>query len=347
MTESECRTSREILNVFIRSMATRGELGGLAPATAEVTAVLDACGKDIILIETVGAGQDEVEVASMAETTVVVLTPGSGDDVQAMKAGMMEVADVLVVNKADLPGAEGTVAQVKAALNLASRGRIDTPVIETVAPRGTGVPELADAIEAHRRNLETSGEMDRLRVERARRQVLVIVRQLLMEEIVREAQDGRARRAGRRRRQPRDRSTLGGEAADRQRLAVPITIDWLGCATFRLTIDNLVVFLDAYMDRVPSAPPAGLSTDQVERADFVLVGHSHFDHLAGAEVIARNTGARIIGSNESCRVMTECGVPTEQLLPSQGGERHRLSESVTVKRVSQHSLVSVGGRAID
>jgi LAO/AO transport system kinase len=178
-------------HVFIRSMATRGELGGLAPATAEVTAVLDACGKDIILIETVGAGQDEVEVASMAETTVVVLTPGSGDDVQAMKAGMMEVADILVVNKADLPGAEGILAQVRAALNLASRGRLDTPIIETVAPRGTGIPKLADAIEAHRRNLETSGEMDRLRVERARRQVLMIVRQLLMDEIVREAQDGR------------------------------------------------------------------------------------------------------------------------------------------------------------
>jgi LAO/AO transport system kinase len=177
--------------VFIRSMATRGELGGLAPATAEVTTVLDACGKDIILIETVGAGQDEVEVASMAETTVVVLTPGSGDDVQAMKAGMMEVADIVVVNKADLPGAEGVISQVRAALNLASRGRLDTPVIESVAPRGTGIPELADAIEAHRRNLETSGEMDSLRVQRARRQVLLIVRQLLMDEILLEAKDGR------------------------------------------------------------------------------------------------------------------------------------------------------------
>jgi LAO/AO transport system kinase len=153
--------------------------------------VLDACGKDIILIETVGAGQDEVEVASMAETTVVVLTPGSGDDVQAMKAGMMEVADIVVVNKADLPGAEGVISQVRAALNLASRGRLDTPVIESVAPKGTGIPELADAIEAHRRNLETSGEMDNLRVQRARRQVLLIVRQLLMDEILLEAKDGR------------------------------------------------------------------------------------------------------------------------------------------------------------
>src|SRR3990170_4154496 len=110
-----------------------------------------------------------------------------------------------------------------------------------------------------------------------------------------------------------------------------ITLDWLGTATFRLTIDDLVVFLDAYMDRVPTAPPVGLSCAEVSKADFVLVGHSHFDHLAGAEVIARNTGAKIIGSNETCRVMREHEVPREQLLPSQGGERHRLSPEVTVR----------------
>jgi L-ascorbate metabolism protein UlaG (beta-lactamase superfamily) len=110
-----------------------------------------------------------------------------------------------------------------------------------------------------------------------------------------------------------------------------VTLDWLGTATFRLTIDGLVLFLDAYIDRVASAPPVGMKAADVRRADFVLVGHSHFDHLAGAEVIAENTGARIIGSNESCRVMRERGVRREQLLPSQGGERHRLAEGVTVR----------------
>ncbi len=109
------------------------------------------------------------------------------------------------------------------------------------------------------------------------------------------------------------------------------TLEWLGTATFRLTIGDLVIFLDAYMDRVPSAPPVGLRTADVTRADYILVGHSHFDHLAGAEVIAQNTGARIIGSNESCRVMRERGVPPEQLLLSQGGERHRLADGVTVR----------------
>src|SRR5438874_13533096 len=107
------------------------------------------------------------------------------------------------------------------------------------------------------------------------------------------------------------------------------TLEWLGTATFRLTIGELVVFLDAYMDRVRAAPPVGLSPAEVTRSDFVLVGHSHFEHLAGAEVIAANTGARIIGSNESWRVMRERGVPKEQLLPSQGGERHRLADGVT------------------
>lgn len=110
-----------------------------------------------------------------------------------------------------------------------------------------------------------------------------------------------------------------------------ITLDWLGCATFRLAIDGLVIFLDAYIDRVVTAPPVGVSTADIDRADYVLVGHSHFDHLSGAEVIAKRTGARIIGSNETCHVMGRCGVPREQLLPSQGGEHHRLSSGVTVR----------------
>ena len=92
-----------------------------------------------------------------------------------------------------------------------------------------------------------------------------------------------------------------------------VTLDWLGCATFRLTVDDLVIYLDAYMDRVPSAPPVGLATSEVDRADYILIGHSHFDHLAGAEIIAANTGAKIIGSNETARVMLNEGVPQEQL----------------------------------
>ncbi len=120
----------------------------------------------------------------------------------------------------------------------------------------------------------------------------------------------------------------------------PATLDWLGCATFRLTVADLVVFLDAYIDRVPSAPPVGLMTSEVERADWIVVGHSHFDHLWGAETIARNTGATILGSHETVRVMEQHGVPSEQLLPVGGGERVRLAPDVTVTAFpSQHSCV--------
>jgi len=174
--------------VFLRSMATRGELGGLAPMTAEVVDVLDAAGKEIVIIETVGAGQDEVEVASAAETTVLVLTPAGGDDVQAMKAGVMEVADLLVVNKADLPGADTLAAQLGAVVAQASRGRLDVPVLRTVATKAAGVAELGDAIEEHRRRLQTSGELEHLRSERSRRRLLAVVRQQLLSNVLRAAE---------------------------------------------------------------------------------------------------------------------------------------------------------------
>lgn len=123
-----------------------------------------------------------------------------------------------------------------------------------------------------------------------------------------------------------------------------IRLDWLGCATFRLTLGETVVFLDAYMDRVPSAPSVGLSTAEVERADFVLAGHAHFDHIAGAEVIAKNTGAKVVGSIESLRVMREAGVAESQLLAAQGGERYRLGPEVTARVFpSLHSCTWIAG----
>ncbi len=127
-----------------------------------------------------------------------------------------------------------------------------------------------------------------------------------------------------------------------------ITIEWFGVATFRLTIDDLVIFLDAYMDRVPSAPPVGMSSTDVDRADYVLVGHSHFDHLHGAQYIARNTGAKIIGSNETARVLKGEGVPVEQLVRAQGGEHIRLSKDVTVRVYpSLHACTWVPAGALD
>jgi len=118
------------------------------------------------------------------------------------------------------------------------------------------------------------------------------------------------------------------------------TLDWLGCATFRLSLPGLVVFLDAYIDRVPSAPSTGFGTAAVDRGDWVVVGHSHFDHLWGAERIARQTGATIIGSYETVRIMAEQGVADAQLMPVSGGERVRLSDEVTVSVLpSLHSCI--------
>ena len=137
--------------VFIRSMATRGWLGGLARATTEVTMLLDAAGFDVILVETVGVGQDEVEIARLADVTMVVLTPGMGDDVQTIKAGIMEIADVFVLNKADLPGVEKLEREIKASLTLAHRpdGWIPT-IVPTIASEGTGVREALAAAEEYR-----------------------------------------------------------------------------------------------------------------------------------------------------------------------------------------------------
>lgn len=149
--------------VFIRSIASRGHLGGLSRTTARVSDLVDAAGYEVVVIETVGAGQSEVEVANVAATTVVVGAPGAGDDVQAIKAGILEVADILVVNKADREGAAETRRALKAMLRLRGRGRTDVPVLETVAIRGEGIAALADAVERHHAGLDPAGRSARLR----------------------------------------------------------------------------------------------------------------------------------------------------------------------------------------
>jgi len=141
--------------VFIRSMATRGTSGGLAQATADMATLMDAAGKDFVIIETVGVGQDEVEIAGVAQVTVVVLVPGMGDDVQAIKAGIMEIADVFVINKSDQPGAERTEREIQGMLSLSPDG-LKPPIIRTIATDGTGVPELLQAVSSPPRPLAHS-----------------------------------------------------------------------------------------------------------------------------------------------------------------------------------------------
>ena len=162
-------------DVFIRSMATRGNLGGLARATGEVAVVLDAAGKDIVLIETVGVGQDEVDIVRTADVSIVTIVPGAGDEVQALKAGIMEIADIFVVNKADREGADRTVTSIEAMLSLhvVSDGEWRPPVIKTVATTGAGVPELLEAIERFRAHTAASqGSRRRARAEWRMRELI-------------------------------------------------------------------------------------------------------------------------------------------------------------------------------
>lgn len=158
--------------VFIRSMGTRGSLGGLARSTKQVMKVLDAFGKDLVLVETVGVGQSELDVARAADTTVVILTPASGDAIQTLKAGIMEIADIFVVNKNDLPGAQEMVRDINAMLDLAPKRDWRPPVVATNALAGEGIDELYSAVEKHWQFLKQDGRGEQLRQERLQQEVL-------------------------------------------------------------------------------------------------------------------------------------------------------------------------------
>jgi LAO/AO transport system kinase len=162
--------------VFIRSMATRGHLGGLSRAAPQALRVLDAAGFDVLLLETVGVGQAEVEVASLADTTLVLVAPGMGDAIQAAKAGILEVADVFVVNKADKPGAQEAVRDLRTMIAMAQRGQGEwkPPIVTTVAARGEGIDELAGAVDAHWSWLDSSGQREARRRARAREEITAI-----------------------------------------------------------------------------------------------------------------------------------------------------------------------------
>ena len=177
--------------VYIRSMATRGHLGGLALATPEAVRVLDAVGFRWILIETVGVGQVEVEVAGAADTTIVVVNPGWGDAVQAAKAGLLEIADLFVVNKADRPGADDARRDLEHMLDLAAldRDAWRPPVVTTVAPTGDGIADVSAAIDRHRDWLSGGGRLEAKRAARIRDELLAIVGERVVEE-VRALRDG-------------------------------------------------------------------------------------------------------------------------------------------------------------
>lgn len=178
--------------VFIRSMATRGSLGGLARATGDVVKVLDALGQDLIFIETVGAGQSEVEIARAAHTVVVVVAPGLGDEIQAIKAGLFEIADLFVVNKADREGAEGAVATLKYLLdmNQAEGDRWRPPILKTVAIRGEGVEAVVDALQGHLGYLKESGQLELRNRERSEEEVKRIIEEALWGRLLSHLKEG-------------------------------------------------------------------------------------------------------------------------------------------------------------
>jgi LAO/AO transport system kinase len=171
--------------VFIRSMATRGFMGGLAKATNDVVDLLDASGFDVVIVETVGVGQDEVDVIRTVQTNIVILVPGMGDDIQAIKAGIMEIGDIFVVNKADRPGADRTVTEITMMMSLVEEhGDWVPPIVKTVASQSKGIEELDGAIAKHREYLESSGELQRRNRERVRIRIETMLKEKFMNRLM-------------------------------------------------------------------------------------------------------------------------------------------------------------------
>ncbi len=181
--------------IYIRSMATRGSLGGLARATADVATVMDASGRDLVMIETVGVGQDEVDIVRLADVTIVILMPGMGDDVQSIKAGIMEIADIFVINKSDREGAERVEREIRALQSLAIRKDHWTPsIVKTVASDGTGIGELVAAIAEYEAYLQREKLVLQHRVENWQQRLIEMLRDAMLEKAREQMQDGNVAR---------------------------------------------------------------------------------------------------------------------------------------------------------
>src|SRR5438270_1021972 len=173
--------------IYIRSMATRGFLGGLAPATADVATLLDAAGKEMVFVETVGVGQDEIDIVRLADVTVVILVPGMGDDVQTIKAGIMEIADIFVINKSDREGADRVEREIRSMQSLAIRSdKWTPPIIKTVAMDGRGIPELATAIVNYEQFLQQKDLLLKKKISSWRERLIEMLRDGLLERLLTE-----------------------------------------------------------------------------------------------------------------------------------------------------------------
>jgi LAO/AO transport system kinase len=275
--------------VFIRSMATRGHLGGLAAATSHVLTILGAAGKDVIIVETVGVGQDEVDIVGAADVSIVVLVPGLGDEVQALKAGIMEIADVFVVNKADRDGVERVVAEIESMLSLAAHGGEVPAILKTVATSDQGVGELLAAVEDFRTRAGASGLLERKQRAHLRQQFEETLRARLLAEVRERAlsPEQTERVVDRMASHAVDPFTAAEEVLQRVglRSGAGTYIDHLGIAVRNLE-DGVRAYeaLGFHVEATHDVP-----TERV-RAAFLPVGESHLELLEPTEpgsVIAR------------------------------------------------------------
>jgi len=278
--------------VFIRSMATRGHLGGLASSTDQVLTILDAAGKDVIILETVGVGQDEVEIVGTADVSLVVLVPGLGDEVQALKAGIMEIADVFVVNKADRDGVDALVAEIRAMLSLAEGDAPSPPIVRTVATADQGTAELLETVRLARDRMESSGALAAKRRDHLRRQLEASVRERLMARVSTVLAPGEIEATV---------SRLAERAVDPHAAADEI-VARMGLARTGRRIDHLGVAVPRLDDAIKAWEALGFAVEDTHevpseqvRAAFLPLGSAHVELLeptAADSAIARFLKAR-------------------------------------------------------
>jgi GTPase len=318
--------------VFIRSMATRGHLGGLARASAEAALVLDAAGRDIVLIETVGVGQDEVDIVRTADVSVVVLVPGAGDEVQALKAGIMEIADIFVVNKADRDGADRTVASIEAMLSLESfdGGRWRPPIVKTEATTGKGLPELVEAIERFRAHTAaTLGERRRSRAE-------FRVKELLAHRFVQHVSD-RVLEAG-----EFDRllDAIGGRETDPYTVVDDIVARALGAGA----TPDLRVRQTATLDHV------GIAVSDVQQAIAFYRDALGLEIEAPEDVASQRVRAHFIPAGQAALELLEGTAddsPIAKYVATRGPGLHHITLRVDDIRAALARLKNTGVRLID
>jgi LAO/AO transport system kinase len=337
--------------VLIRSMATRGHLGGLARATADAVDVLDAAGYDEILVETVGVGQDEVEVFRLAQTCVVVLTPGMGDDIQAIKAGLMEVADLFVVNKADRDGADRVVQEILQMLELGEHGAWLPPVVKTVATTGAGLDELAAKIAEHRSFLDGPQGTARRR-ERTRMRIEGLVKEDFLRRVERLRGDGGTLEEAARRVDSREEDPISAAAklAGRLERSAADSPPYASSPSKKSPVPN---------SPVPNSPPSpslvsrishlGISVPSLEKGgafwDLLGLVEEHREDVASQRVL---TSFRAVGeSHLELLESTSPDGPIAKALATRGPGIHHLCLEVTDVRSVLARLKAAGVRLVN